>query len=98
MQLAVLIEPVAGNGYRAVSGPLTLSAEGSTAEEALQNFRQMLAQRLAAGARLVTLEIPGADNPWLPLAGMYKDDDLFADWCQAMADYRRQVDENPDTP
>ena len=53
MDIPVLIEPVAGNGYRAVGvGLAPLTAEGATAEEALHRLRELLASRLAAGARL----------------------------------------------
>jgi hypothetical protein len=97
MQIAVLIEPVAGNGYRAVgAGVESLSAEGATAEEALRKVRQLLADRLAAGMRLVTVEVPGAENPWAAMAGMYKDDPLLEEWRNAMAEYRRQVEGDPD--
>lgn len=95
MDLTVLIEPVAGNGYRAVSGSLPLAAEGSTAEEAVENFRRLLAARVAAGARVVKLQIPG-DDPWEKLAGIYKDDPYYDEWRQAIEDYRRQVETDPD--
>jgi hypothetical protein len=95
MELEVLIEPVAGNGYRAVNGALPLAAEGATAEEAVENFQRLLAARVAAGARVVTLQIPG-DDPWEKLAGIYKDDPYYDEWRQAMEDYRRQVENDPD--
>ena len=38
MQIPILIEPIAGNGYRASGGePLALTADGATHEEALAN-------------------------------------------------------------
>jgi hypothetical protein len=97
MQIPVMIEPVTGNGYRAVgAGVGTLSAEGPTAEDALQRFRELLAARLAAGLRVVTVEVPDAGNAWPKLAGMYKDDPLFEEWRKAMAAYRLQVEDDPD--
>jgi hypothetical protein len=33
-----------------------------------------------------------------PYAGMFKDNPLFDAWQQAIADYRRQVDEEPESP
>lgn len=97
MQIPVLIEPVAGNGYPAVGAGLgALSAEGATADQALENLRELLANRLAEGSRLVTLEVPGEGNPWAQAAGMYRDEPLFDDWCRAMAEYRRSVEEAPD--
>lgn len=99
MHLPVLIESVAGNGFRAQVGePLALSAEGATADEALKRLHEMVNQRLAQGARLVTLNVPAEENPWVQCAGMFKDDPYFDDWQRAIAEYRRQVDEDPDRP
>jgi hypothetical protein len=99
MQLSVLIEPVPANGYRARCGePLPLTAEGATPEEALQKLRELVQSRLMGGARLVTLEVPDGDNPWRQMAGMYKDDPLFDEWQRAIAEYRRQVEEDPNIP
>jgi hypothetical protein len=95
MQVPVLIEPISGNGFRARTGePLALTAEGATAEEALQKLRDLVNSRLAAGARLVTLQVPEEDNPWLKMAGMYKDDPLFDEWQQAIAENRRKADQD----
>lgn len=37
-----------------------------------------------------------AESPWEKIAGIYKDDPLFDEWQQAIADYRRERDEDPD--
>jgi len=37
-------------------------------------------------------------SPWRRMAGVFKDDPLFDEWQQAIADYRRQVDEDPNVP
>jgi hypothetical protein len=97
MQIPVLIEPVTGNGFRArACEPFALSAEGSTQEEALGNLRKQLESRLATGARIVSLDVPGTDNPWVTFQGMFKDDPLFDEWQQAIAENRRKADEDPD--
>jgi hypothetical protein len=96
MEISVLIEPVAGSGYRPTWGALGMSAEGMTKDEALEALRRAVQQRLASGAELRTLYVP--DNPWLKSAGIFKDDPTFEEWQQAIADYRRQVDEDPDIP
>jgi hypothetical protein len=99
MEIPVLIEPLPGNGFRARGGePLALAAEGATADEALRKLRELMASRLAGGARLVTVDVPNGDNPWRKLAGMYKEDPLFGAWQQAIADYRRQVEDDPQIP
>jgi predicted RNase H-like HicB family nuclease len=99
MDIPVLIEPVAGNGYRASSGPpLGLNAEGSTRDEALANLRLLLDQRLAGGAQVTVLSVPEAANPWVEFAGMFKDDPYFDEWQQAIADNRRKADQEPDLP
>lgn len=99
MQIPVFLEPVAGNGFRARGGePLALTAEGATPDEALRKLRELLASRLTGGARLIALEVPDGDNPWLKGAGVFKDDPMFDAWQQAIADYRREVEEDPDVP
>jgi hypothetical protein len=83
MQIPILIEPVAGNGFRSRGGePFALSAEGSTREEVLAKLKEQLQARLHAGAEIVTLPVPettGA-NPWIEFAGMFKDDPYFDEW------------------
>src|SRR5436309_10120486 len=79
VEIPVLIEPVAGNGYRAKSGePLPLVAEGTTRDEAMQKLRELMRQQLHAGAEVTALEVPGAaPNPWAEFAGVFKDDPYF---------------------
>ena len=96
-----VIEPVAGNGFRATSGsPLVLNAEGATRDEALANLRQLVRQRLDEGLEVATLEVADrvGGNPWVEFAGMFKDDPLFDDWQQAIAENRRRIDEDPSIP
>ena len=78
MEIAVLIEPIPGKGYRARGGePLPLTAEGSTKEEAIRKLRQLIASRMDNGAELVSVAIPVSENPWVSFAGMSRDDPLF---------------------
>ncbi len=101
MDIPVLIEPVAGNGYRAKCGePLPLTAEGATREEALANLRRLVAERMAAGAEVAALSVPGknAANPWAEFAGMFKDDPYFEEVIDIMAENRRKMDADPDVP
>jgi hypothetical protein len=99
MDIPVLLERVAGNGYRARAiEPLALTAEAPTRDEALQKLRELIAERLAAGAELVRLEVPGSEHPFARFAGDLRDDPLLEAWEKAMAEYRRQMDEDPDVP
>jgi predicted RNase H-like HicB family nuclease len=64
MQIPVLIEPVAGNGYVARAGsPFDWSAEGATQDEALQKLQAVVAAKVAAGARVATVETPPPTDP-----------------------------------
>src|SRR5262245_44094360 len=96
MQIPVLIEKIAGNGYLASSGQrFGMTAEGTSHAEVLQRLRQGIEERLGAGASVVPLEINVPRHPLAPFAGMLKDDPLLQEWKQAMADYRREIEENP---
>src|SRR5689334_10221814 len=99
MDIPVFIEPIANNGYRASSGAIPgLTADGSTPDDALQQFESLLASRVASGARLVSVSVPAADNAWLRIAGMYENDPLFDEWQREIAERRRQLDADPDVP
>ena len=95
MQIPVLIEPVAGNGYRARGlVPDTFAAEGTTREEALDKLRQRLQDQVAAGAQFATLEVPGTEHPLARAAGIFRPDDpLVQEWEEIMAENRKRDDE-----
>lgn len=95
MVIPVLIEPIAGGGFRAVAGsPLTLSAEGASQAEALDRLRDAIRLKLQAGSSLVPLDVPPAEeNPWVKMAGIFRDDPLFDEWVEAMAENRRRDQE-----
>jgi len=99
MQISVLVEPVAGNGYRAHGAePFGFSAEGATREEAIAKVRQLYQARLSGGAEMVTVEVGTPAHPWLPFAGMFKDDPDFQDVIEIMAENRRKMDDDPTIP
>ncbi len=99
MQIPVLIEPVGTNGYRARGGePFGVSVEGATQDEALAKLRETIASKMSAGARIVSLEIPATDNPWLRMAGMFdKHDPVVNEWLEIMQENRRKDDEEEGT-
>lgn len=92
MNLPVLLEPVAGNGYRATgASPFPFSVEGATREEALHRFQQALEGRLSAGAEIVSVPLPEAEHPLARFAGMFQNHPLFDEWQQAIMEYRQQA-------
>ncbi len=99
MKIPILIEATSEQSYRATGGqPFAGSVEAGTPEAALEKMRQMIDQRLARGARIVSLEFSGDVNPWLDGAGMFRDDPFFDDWQQAITNYRRKANEQDDSP
>jgi hypothetical protein len=99
VKLPVLIEPVAGDGYKACGTfPFEYTTEGATADEAVRKLQQLIQNRLTNGAELIALDVPRADNPWIRLEGVYKDDPLFDEWQTAIAEYRRQADLEAEKP
>jgi hypothetical protein len=99
MQIPILIEPIAGNGYRARGGePLALTAEGASQEEALAKLKEKLQAKLRNGTVVVPLELPSQVHPLAEFAGMFKDDPLIEEWKKSMAAYRRKVDKDADKP
>ena len=99
MQIPVLIEPVANNGFRAKGGePSPLSADGATPEEAVRNLRVAMDRQLKNGKHLRSVDI-AEENPWLAMAGMHDPNDpLVQEWKQEMAAYRQEVEDDPDRP
>ena len=96
MQIAVAIERINDNGYQAKGfEPFGVVGEGLTCEAALQNFSERIQSRLKAGIQLTLLDIPLEPNPWQKYAGMFKDDPMFAEVVELMAEDRRKADEDP---
>jgi hypothetical protein len=97
MKIPVLVQSENGNGFRAEVLPTqTFFAEGPTAEDAMKNLRGLIQARLDEGAEIAYLEFAEKENPWLQLIGVYKGDPYLDEYKQAIADYRTQVDEDPD--
>lgn len=95
MQITVLVEQMNGKVFRASCGePFRLSAEADTRAEVLAKLKADVDARLTSGAEVVPMEVGAPENPWLKMAGMYKDDPMFDEWKQAMAEYRDQVEKD----
>ncbi len=90
----VLIENEQDNRVIAtVMGLPECKATGATKEEALTSLRKLLSARLAK-AEIVSVEIepPSSENPWMKLAGKYKEDPHFDKMLAHIEDYRRELD------
>src|SRR5260221_6723670 len=96
MQIPIVIERVANNGYRSRGGePFALSAEGETREDVMAKLREQLQARLSEGAAIASLEVAAEPHPLAKFAGMFKDDPMFENWQKSIAKYRRDVDTDP---
>ena len=94
---SILVKRLKSKSYRARSLALPdVVAEASTRDEAIQKVRERLQLELAESevvddglSELVTT------NPWLAIAGSWKDRQDLDRFADAIRDYRRQVDEDP---
>jgi hypothetical protein len=97
VHIPVLIERIAGNGHGAKGGePLALSAEGTTRDEALAGLRSLIAERLAVGAELISLDLDTRGTLRVPISGWSEVDELLDEWQKAIEEYRRKVGDDPD--
>jgi hypothetical protein len=88
----VLLDKVSEGKVRATILGLPDFVEASTKEEALKEIKEVLQKRLE-NSEIVRMEIePVKPNPWLAIAGKYKDDPLFDEFLADIEAYRRQQD------
>ncbi|MCT7950616.1 hypothetical protein NG798_12515 [Ancylothrix sp. C2] len=89
----VLLDKVSDGKVRAtILGFPDCKVEASTKEEALKEIKELLKKRLE-NSEIVSVEIePVKPNPWLAIAGKYKDDPLFDEFLADMEAHRRQED------
>ncbi len=94
MKYNAMVEDTNSDGYTAtVLGWPSCSATGATKDEALGQLRQVIQARLSR-VEIVPIEVDVSENghPLARFAGMFKDDDLFDEFVEDMAAYRREVD------
>ena len=98
MTIPVLLEPIPTQRFRARAGePFGWTAEGGTAEEALQNLKTVIGNHVAAGAQVTNLDLPLLSAPALPTGGIFAPDDpLVEEWKQIMAENRQRLETEPD--
>lgn len=83
-----------GDGYKArVLHWPDCVAQAATRDEAVQQVRMQLLNRLAK-AEVVTLSFTAQEinNPWIRFAGMWKDDPDFDEFQAEIQRYRRELD------
>ena len=99
MKIPILIEATSENRYRATGGvPFHDSVEADTPEAALAKIKNLIEDRVAQGARIAAVDLPDSTHVWLDGAGMFREDALYDDWQQAIADYRRESNRVADVP
>lgn len=82
-----------------VLGMPELLVEASDRTTALAQLQQRLEMHLAVGEivpLLVKLPQPQRHNPWLEMAGIFKDDPQFDQMLEAIATYRHEIDAQDD--
>jgi hypothetical protein len=90
----VLIKPeTEGNVSATVLGLPEYRATGSDRTSALAALQQLLAKNLSQ-AEIVSIDIavPQPENPWLKMAGRFKDDPHFDEMLADIEAYRRERD------
>lgn len=68
-------------------------ATGKSQDEAVRNLGELVNARLAK-AEIVSVKLKSnlSENPWIRLAGKYKDDPFYDDFLADMQAYRRELD------
>lgn len=97
MDISVILERVNENGYRATAlMPLPVVTEASTREQALEQISTLLCEKLS-GAELVHVDVPGTTsaNPWMAIAGTWRDNAELDEVGRNIDAYRRQVNADP---
>jgi predicted RNase H-like HicB family nuclease len=96
MEIAVVLQPMSGNGYRAtISEPFQLTAVGATREEALRNVQGQFEERARQGAEVVILQM-ALPHRTLPAKPIWPDDEITRNWLDGIAEYRKERDEEAD--
>jgi len=94
MQIPILVESLGHDQFRAEApAPFSLSAEGKSSAEAVQNLRARIEREFSNGRQVVMLDVAVPIEPaWVKFVGHLKDDPVFDEWQAAIGEYRRQRD------
>lgn len=92
-----MVEQLRENDFRATAlVPTEVVAEASTRDEAVVKIRTMLSERLAR-AEVIQVSVPvgGETNPWLAIAGTWRDHPDIDEFEANIQAYRNQVNTDP---
>jgi len=92
-----MVEQLSEHGYRATAlVPMPLVAEAPTREEVVDKIRTLISARLAR-TELIHVEVPVASdpNPWLAIAGTWRDHPDVDEVVENIHGYRREIDAAP---
>lgn len=86
MTIPILVEPSPSGFFATTGGPLELSAEASSAAEAVHALQEKIARRLERGAILIDHAIPPAQPP-IPILPL-SENPLLEPWLAAVETFR----------
>ncbi len=95
MTVKVFVEQVDGHTFRASTlSPVLLASEGESKEQAIESLQGLVQERLRDG-ELIDVEVPGTGDghPWMPFAGMWRDNPHIDNYASNIEEYRRAVDQ-----
>ena len=64
--------------------------------KAIARSKSLIADRLAVGGELISLDLNTSEHPLAPVPGRSEVDQLLDEWQEAIEDFRRQVEDDPD--
>lgn len=93
MEYTVLLQPQHKGGFKAMIPALPKCRSiGATEEEALTNLRASL-HKLLEKSKLISLKVEDnsrENDPWLPMAGMWRDDPTWDEYQRFIKKHRQR--------
>lgn len=93
MDIPVMLEQVSQNGYRATAMfPGAVTAEAPTRDEAVDKLRTILQSRLSRAELIhVAISVAAEANPWLKIAGTWRNHPDVDEVEENIRTYRQEV-------
>jgi hypothetical protein len=98
MDVSVMLEQVAENGYRATAlMPTPLVAQAPTRDEAVDKIRTLISETLSH-AEVIQIEVPPRTkrHAWLAVAGTWREHPDVDEVVENINEYRHKVDADSD--